>query len=237
MVPLPFVASGTRLFRGTQRVALGTAEAGAEIRFSLDGSEPTRESRRYSQPIPVDRSLTLKARAFAGARESPVMTVTFRRLSDFPRIHLSAPYAPQYAGAGDDTLVDGLRGNDSFKTGRWQGFRVPSLEVTLDLGQVQDVREVSMGFLQDTGSWIFMPRSIAVFTSLDGERFQPLTTVPNQVPERDGKTRVQDLTLKLQTPVQARYVRVGVRGFGALPEWHVGAGEMAWFFTDEIIVR
>lgn len=237
VVPLPFVASGTRLFRGTQQVALGTAEAGAEIRFSLDGSEPTRQSRRYTQPVLVDRSLTLKSRAFAGTRESPVMTVAFRQLSDFPRIRLSAPYAPQYAGAGDDTLIDGLRGNDSFKTGRWQGYRVPSLNVTLDLGKVQDVREVAMGFLQDTGSWIFMPRSIAVFTSLDGDRFQPLATVPNKLPERDRQTRVQDFTLKLQAPVQARYVLVVVRGLGAIPEWHPGGGEMAWFFTDEIIIR
>jgi predicted alpha-1,2-mannosidase len=237
VVPLPFVASGTRLFRGTQQVVLGTAERGADIRFSVDGSEPTRESPRYTQPVPVDRSLTLKARAFAHDRESPVMSVAFRQLSDFPRIRLSAPYAPQYAAAGDDTLIDGLRGNESFKTGRWQGYRVPSLRVTLDLGKVQDVREVSMGFLQDIGSWIFMPRSLAVFTSIDGDRFQMFAATPDEEPDRDSKARVHDWTLSVRTPVQARHVLVIVRGLGTIPDWHQGAGETAWFFTDEIIVR
>lgn len=237
VVPLPFVASGVRLFRGTQVVALGTAERGADIRFSVDGSEPTREAPRYTQPVRVDRSLTLKARAFAGHRESPVMSVAFRQLADFPRIRLSDPYAPQYAGAGDDTLIDGLRGNESFKTGRWQGYRIPSLTVTLDFGKVQDVREVSMGFLQDTGSWIFMPRAVDVLTSIDGRAFTRMGTAENTTSERRAEAAVADFEVKPSRPVAGRHVRVVVRGHGPLPAWHPGAGEMSWFFTDEIKVR
>ena len=108
MIPAPFVAGGTRLFRGSQQVTLGSAEPKATIHYTRDGSEPTRASARYTGPVNVDATLTLRVRAFLDADASPVLAVSFRRLSDYPKITLSAPYAPQYAAAGDDTLVDGL---------------------------------------------------------------------------------------------------------------------------------
>ena len=94
-----------------------------------------------------------------------------------------------------------------------------------------------MGFLQDIGSWIFMPRSLTIFTSIEGDRFQIFAATPNEEPDRDSKARAHDWTVSVRTPVQARHVMVVVRGFGTIPDWHPGAGEMAWFFTDEIIVR
>jgi hypothetical protein len=168
---------------------------------------------------------------------SPDVTVTFRHLSDYPRITLSAPYALQYAAAGDDTLIDGLRGNDSFKTGRWQGYRGTDLDVTLDFGAPREIRSVAMGFLQDTGSWILMPRRIVVEGSSDGREFISLGTVENAVDEREPKAVTRDFTLNLEQPHRVRFLRVRVAQYGQLPGWHPGAGEDAWFFADEIVVR
>ena len=35
----------------------------------------------------------------------------------------------------------------------------------------------------------------------------------------------------------ARYVRVVAKNFGTLPEWHVGAGEQAHLFVDEVTIE
>ena len=144
---------------------------------------------------------------------------------------------PQYAAAGDDTLIDGLHGNTSFKTGRWQGYRSRDLNVTLDFGAPRDVRHVSMGFLQDTGSWILMPRRVVVEASLDGRTYTQAGVVENDVDEHETKAVTRDFTLALERPVSARYLRVRVIGHGTLPSWHTGSGEEAWFFADEIVVR
>ena len=248
VISAPFIAGGERVFRGTQNVTLGTAEPGSEIYYTLDGSTPARTSTRHERPIPVTGSLTLRAIAIRAATPgppseaerdvaSPVIAVTFRRLTDYPRIALSAPYAAQYAAAGDDTLIDGLRGNDSFKTGRWQGYRGTDLAVTLDFGAPRDVHQVAMGFLQDTGSWIFMPRRIFVEASADGESFQPVGTVDNMLSERESKATARDFVLRLIQSRRVQYVRVRVQTHGKLPAWHPGAGEDAWFFADEVIVR
>ena len=205
--------------------------------------------RDTDQPIPVSESVTLKAIAFQSQSRvgpalevgrdstSPVMSVTFRRLTDYPRITLSAKYAPQYTAAGDDTLIDGLRGNDSFKTGRWQGYLGTDLDITLDFGKARDVRHVAMGFLQDTGSSILMPRRIDVALSEDGATFTPVGTVAATVPESESTATIGDYALELPEPRRARYVRIRVERYGKLPGWHPGAGSEAWFFADEIIVR
>lgn len=54
---------------GTQLVTL-TAEPGATIRYTLDGTEPTASSALYVGPVEVSSSATLTAVAFAGAAQS-----------------------------------------------------------------------------------------------------------------------------------------------------------------------
>lgn len=53
---------------------------GATVHYTLDGSEPNRQSPLYQAHIPVTDSLTVKARAFQDGRtESPVATAIFVR--------------------------------------------------------------------------------------------------------------------------------------------------------------
>jgi hypothetical protein len=45
-----------------------SAEVGSEIRYTLDGSEPTRSSFLFTGPITISQTRTLKARAFGGSK-------------------------------------------------------------------------------------------------------------------------------------------------------------------------
>lgn len=50
---------------------------GAEIRYTIDGSEPTEESELYTEPIEITRDMTIRARAFAeGFYSSEVSELT-----------------------------------------------------------------------------------------------------------------------------------------------------------------
>ena len=42
-----------------------SAPAGQEIRYTTDGSEPTRASKRYTGPIAISKTTVIRARAFA----------------------------------------------------------------------------------------------------------------------------------------------------------------------------
>ena len=183
----------------------------------------------------VAENVTLRATAVRDGVSSPEVPFTFRRLPDYPRIALSAAYAPQYAAGGDDALIDGIRGGGNFRVGTWQGYSGRDLDVTLDFGGARDVHAVSMGFLQDTSPWILMPRRIVVELSDDGRTFTRLGEAVNTTPEREPGPLARDFTVT--GSARARYVRVHVERYGKLPAWHLGAGNEAWFFADEIVVR
>lgn len=75
-VSIPYATQNVSLFTEPIAVALATTTAGAEIRYTLDGSEPTEASALYAAPVPVDRSLTFKAKGFKpGAAPSRTLTL------------------------------------------------------------------------------------------------------------------------------------------------------------------
>ena len=61
VVSIPYTTQNVSLFTEPVAVALATTTAGAEIRYTLDGSEPDETSVLYAGPVVVDRSLTLQA--------------------------------------------------------------------------------------------------------------------------------------------------------------------------------
>jgi hypothetical protein len=63
---------------GPMSVSISSGTAGANIRYTMDGSEPTTSSTLYSGPVTVDQDVIIKARAFkAGLLDSAVSTASF----------------------------------------------------------------------------------------------------------------------------------------------------------------
>jgi len=58
--------------------------AGAELRYTLDGSDPTPTSPRYQRPIQIDKTTTLKAAGFRG--EKPVTRISEAHYWKFPPV-------------------------------------------------------------------------------------------------------------------------------------------------------
>jgi hypothetical protein len=68
-------------FAGSQAVTLACATAGAAIRYTLDGSDPTAASALYTAPVQLTQTTTVKARGFAaGMADSAVASATYTRL-------------------------------------------------------------------------------------------------------------------------------------------------------------
>ncbi|MDE6872201.1 MAG: GH92 family glycosyl hydrolase [Bacteroidales bacterium] len=75
-VSVPYTDSGLNLFVGSVEVRLYTNTEGAEIRYTLDGSEPGPESELYLEPFILDCSAVIKAKAFMDGMEDS-RTVVF----------------------------------------------------------------------------------------------------------------------------------------------------------------
>jgi uncharacterized repeat protein (TIGR03806 family) len=77
---VPTITPGGGTFTGPVWVRLATTPAGATIRYTTDDTEPGTGSAVYRQPVRLDRSATVRAKAFPGdSRDgSAVATATFQ---------------------------------------------------------------------------------------------------------------------------------------------------------------
>jgi len=75
--PVSFSLQGG-IFNGSQTLILETVTDGADIHYTMDGSEPTLDDPEYIGPITIDANTPLRARAFAPPLiESKVRTQTY----------------------------------------------------------------------------------------------------------------------------------------------------------------
>lgn len=83
--PAPQFSTTAALFQDQTTVNLSAAFEGLQIRYTLDGSEPTRSSNLYAQPLSIKQSTTLKARAYTkDGRASRVMSLNLRKMAPQP---------------------------------------------------------------------------------------------------------------------------------------------------------
>jgi len=149
---------------------------------------------------------------------------------------LGTAFAPKYSGGGADALVDGQCGSLDFHDGAWQGYEAVDVVATLDLGRVRDVTTITCRHLESQPSWIFLPRSVEISISTDGEGFEVVSRRTAEPPTLRPTPSVTEFRAGFASrPV--RYVRVRAETLGVCPDWHPGAGGKPWIFTDEIIVR
>jgi hypothetical protein len=65
--------------------------------------------------------------------------------------------------------------------GNWQGYQGKDLEAIIDMGQVKPVKQVSLGTLQDSRSWIVFPKNVQYWLSDDGKNYKLAATVNTKV--------------------------------------------------------
>ena len=236
IVPVPLIKAFGKTFKDFLLVSV-TGNKGLEFHFTTDGSEPTIRSQRFTRPILLDKSATVKAIAVDRRRQtSLVATAKYHQIPHKWALVLGSKYSSQYNGGGDLAMIDGIRGTTNWSGGGWQGYQGQDLQATIDLGKVQKVSRLRAGFLQDVGAWIMMPRQVDFDVSTDGRVFRPAVSIPVDVPEKDYSVIIKDFVGSL-AGVEARYVRIRARTYGKLPSWHAGSGGDAWIFVDEIIVE
>ena len=88
-------------FLEEQKVTISCPTEGAEIYYTTDGTEPTKESELYSEPFTVDETTTVKAIAVNGNGSSEVATATYTKVE----LMSIAEAKEAYDAASADTKV------------------------------------------------------------------------------------------------------------------------------------
>ncbi|MDY0231586.1 MAG: glycoside hydrolase family 38 C-terminal domain-containing protein, partial [Candidatus Saccharicenans sp.] len=242
VVPRPVISPARSYVSPSEpaRVSIEVELEGAEIHYTLDGSEPTEKSPVYNEPLSISGNAVLKAGAFHPKRLPSPIAVAFYSHS-FPVadiIYFSPPSPSRTGAAGEKTLIDLVRGRLDLRDSNWQGFEENDLEVVLDLGQKRRLYELELSCCENHNSRVFLPSGIMAEVSLDGRKFEVVAEKELDIPQPTGIQRpaLKSIFLGLKGQ-EARFIRVKAINLGVVPDGFRNAGQKAWMLFDEIYVR
>ena len=228
-----------RLFNRPLTISMTCADPEAEIRYTTDGSEPTRKSSVYKSSFVILKTTTIKARAFKkGVAPSFVAMRHFDRLN-IKNTSFVNPPVERYGKDADVALIDGKRGLPRDYYNDWLGFEGVDMEATIELAVPTDISTVKIGLCHEPNDWVVWPKSVWVCFSVDGKEFTDwqLAELPvyYQPDPMVGMGRVE---ARARVNVkQMKFVRVKVENQGTLPEWHPYAGQKSWVMVDEVTIE
>ena len=208
----------------------------APIYYTLDGTEPTTASLKYTEPVSITETADFQAVVIRPEGKSKVVNkkISFNKATYCP-IELTFQPSEKYKFGGAITLVDGMKGNDSYATGAWLGFVGGDVEAIIDLGQETEIKRVATNAIVDMSAWIMGSTGLVVSVSDDNKEFREVAVKDIPAETNIDKKGVENYEITFD-PVKARYVKVVIKRSPALPKGHAGEGKAAYMFIDEIEV-
>jgi beta-galactosidase len=245
MVPAPEIKATMagkedfRIYNRPLTISMTCADPEAEIRYTTDGSEPTKKSSVYKSSFVILKTCTIKAKSFKKG-EAPSFTTLrqFNRLNIKNTTFVNPPSEP-YCKNADIALMDNKMGLPKDYYNDWLGFFGEDMDATIELAVPTDISMVKVGICHEPKDWVVWPKSVLVSFSNDGKEFTdwqlaelPVFDCPNPM---QGFGRIE--ARARVNAKQAKFIRVKVENPGTLPKWHPSAGEKAWIMVDEVMVE
>lgn len=217
---------------GKLQVNLECERPDVEIRYTVDGSEPTAESLLYRDKLMSGSAQTIKCATYRDGRQMG-KTLTL------PLVWNKATAKPILGNKqAEKILVNGVRGSlrqSDFEWCSWESS--DSVAFTVDLQKKQPIRSVSVGCITNYGMAAHKPADMEVWISNDNRDYHKASDKQFTDKEifREG-TFKDDVVFELNDE-SARYVRIIAKGAGPCPATHVRPGQEARIYFDEVIIE
>lgn len=236
VLPVPYVTQAQKTFTDNIEIEIKSSIPDVSIYYTTDSTIPDFSKQKYQGKITLDKSTLIKAKVLdPDFGYSNTMEAEFIKIHLGRSIKLNTKYNSQYSGGGENAVIDGLRGNNNFRLGAWQGYLKDDFEAIIDLGSKQQIHKLGAGFLQDIASWIWMPSKIIFSISDDNINFTEVVEINNVIADNDYNSIIKDFMAEVNT--KGRFVKIKAFNYGKIPEWHLGAGNYGWIFIDEIVIE
>lgn len=228
----PFVKTDGFIFSDSIKIEMGSPQKEAVIYYRLNGENTFQE---YKKPFYLKENSRLELYAdYKGKQSFKIEAGPYSKIKAGRNIKLFSEYSNQYRAGGDQALLDYMEGGKDFRTGFWQGYYDTDFEAIVDLGQVEELNEISLGALQDIKSWIWLSPEVSFYASRNGEEYELLAKVKHEVSDSLYGSIKHQFKYQLKRTRSARYVKIQATTYGNCPNWHLGAGHPTWLFFDEI---
>lgn len=217
---------------GKLQVKLECERPDVEIRYTMDGKEPTDRSPLYKSPLMVTGTQTIKCTTYRAGRQMG-KTLTL------PLVWNKATAKPVLGNTqAGKILVNGIRGSLRQSDFEWHSWESSdSVAFTIDLQKKESLRSVSVGCITNYGMAAHKPADIEVWVSNDNRDYRKVSGKQFTDGEifREG-TFKEDVVLDLNKEI-GRYVRIIAKGAGECPATHVRPGQEARIYFDEVMIE
>ena len=236
-VATPVIATDLERFDKEMNVTLGCDDANAKIYYTLDGSEPTQKSKLYTKPFSINKSVTVKAKAFVnGKMPSFTLIESYQRLIIAGTTFVEEPNS-NYSDKKETVLMDNKCGISGNWGEGWLGFYGKDAEFVIELSQATDINKLYVGYGIQPNDWVLMPKSITVSTSVDGVNFTEEVRAESPVYNNSENVKRREEARAIINASGVKFIKVKVESYKTLPEWHDYAGENAWIMLDEVRIE
>jgi hypothetical protein len=215
---------------------------GVQIRYTLDGTPPDSvNSALYKEPIKINKSATLVARAFKKGwyGSEPSQSVYLKKGVNPDSIQLLTKPDPKYTSPNGKLLSDNNLSDVNFgnNPGEWLGYRKMNAEFMLYFHEKFDAQNVYLNMLKNIGGFIFPPVSVEVYGGTEKDKLKLLGKIEPEMPKKgDYDTKLIQEKISFAS-AQIKYMKIVAKPLQKLPSWHDGKGQPAWIFLSEIVVN
>lgn len=212
---------------------------GVSIRYTLDGSEPDSiHSPEYKAGTMIHEQALVKTKAFkAGWMSSDVASLFFYKNKYRPDTAIAIlPPDVSYKGDGATTIIDNVKADKNFRSGKWLGYKENAMQTLLVFAKPQAVSSVTISSMIDIGSYIMPAMRIEVWGGNHPQQLKRLQTLTPVQPTKEIPSYLEAFDLKFDTQT-VQYLKVVAVPVSKLPAWHRGKGDKGWFFVDECFIN
>lgn len=236
----PILQNEESILRGPVVLRLKHYVPGVSIRYTLDGSEPDSSSSPVyaAGKVMVSDKAPLRARAFKRGwlPSDETRTYFYRGKYEPDSIRMLQPMDSNYMRYGGRTLIDGIKGDLNFGSGKWLGFRKNRMECLLLFDKPVVAADVTLSSMVNVGASIMAPVRIEVWGGSAPGNMRPLANLSPDTAKAGSLAYLTPYDLPFH-PVRVRCLKIVVEPVAKLPAWQNEPGKKGWIFLDEVFVN
>jgi uncharacterized membrane protein len=234
----PKVSFDKEFFKDSIEVIVSHPIRSAEIRYSLDGSEPdSLNSPVYNAPVWIKKTGQIRTKVFAPdwIGSTTTSNIFFKAGIEPQSYKLASEPHTRYTAKGATSLFDGEKGKLTHGSGNWLGFTDTPLELEIFLEKNASPKDISVSILLNEIAYIFPPEKVEIWTG-NQQGWQKVPDTENAQSTKIEEVRFGVLTFPLPE-ADFDKIKIRLKPISKLPSWHPGSGSKGWVFVDEILLN
>ncbi|RAI91614.1 c-type cytochrome domain-containing protein [Algoriphagus yeomjeoni] len=232
----PIITQSEMIYQDSLELKLSHPIPTAEIRYTLDGTEPDSISGKvYTEPIFTKSTGKIIAKAYAaewkGSKSSESIYI-HSGIQPTESVLVNDPN-PKYKATGVATLFDLVKAEAPNHGQKWLGFQDHPMVLEVSFAKENNPKEVSLSLLYNEGAHIFPPSKVTI-QGLENGKWQLLASTSPEVPSKGAPARSELMNMELANTNYEK-LKITLTPLSRLPKWHPFAGDKGWVFVDEVI--